>query len=144
MSLFCPTAEWPPIVGVVHCAGVLGDSYAHDTTMNSFWQVFAPKALGAWNMHLATQHMDLDFFVLISSLSSVLGLAGQFSYAAANQFLDGLAHHRRASNLPGLSLNRGVLGEFAGMSRKSAQNDRVLQILKSTGSRELGFNQGCI
>ncbi|OGE57109.1 hypothetical protein PENARI_c002G04917 [Penicillium arizonense] len=131
--LFSPQTDWPPIVGVVHCAGVLKDSYSHDITMDDFWQVFAPKALGAWNLHLATQHMDLDFFVLVSSLSSILGLPGQFSYAAANQFLDGLAHHRRASGLPGFSLNLGILGDFAGMSRKFARNDGVLEILQSSG-----------
>ena len=132
-SIFHQRKDWPPIAGVIHCAAVLRDSYVHETTMDNFWAVFAPKALGAWNMHLATQDMNLDFFVLISSLSSVLGLQGQFSYAAANQFLDGLAHHRRAAGLPGLSLNLGVLGDYAGMSRKSAHNDRVLQILESHG-----------
>jgi acyl transferase domain-containing protein len=138
-SIFHQRKDWPPIVGVVHCAAVLRDSYAHETTMDNFWAVFNPKAVGAWNMHLATQDMDLDFFVLISSVSSVLGLTGQFSYAAANQFLDGLAHHRRAAGLPGLSLNLGVLGDFAGMSRKSAHNDRVLEILESHGLPRLSL-----
>ncbi|KIY04109.1 uncharacterized protein Z520_00801 [Fonsecaea multimorphosa CBS 102226] len=123
----------PPIAGIVHSAAVLRDSYTHETTMDDFWAVFGPKAIGAWNMHLATQGMSLDFFVLISSMSSVLGLTGQFSYATANQFLDGLARHRRASGLPALSLNLGLLWHYAGMSRKSTTNDRVLEILESHG-----------
>ncbi|KAK5182464.1 hypothetical protein LTR44_005476 [Exophiala sp. CCFEE 6388] len=77
--------------------------------------------------------MDLDFFVLISSMSSVLGLTGQFSYATSNQFLDGLASHRRASGLPALSLKLSLLGHYAGMSHKSTTNDRVLEILESHG-----------
>ncbi|KAK5214208.1 hypothetical protein LTR41_000400 [Exophiala xenobiotica] len=125
--------QTPPIAGIVHSAAVLRDSYAYEATMDDFWTVFGPKALGAWNMHLATQNMNLDFFVLISSMSSVLGLTGQFSYATSNQFLDGLARHRRASGLPALSLNLGLLGHYAGMSHKSATNDRVLEILESHG-----------
>ena len=132
-SLFREQAKWPPIAGVVHSAGVLDDAYSYNTTTDSFWKVFAPKALGALNLHRATQDFDLDFFVLVSSISSVLGLNGQLSYAAANQFLDGLAHHRRASGLPGVSLNLGVLEEYAGMSGNSAHNDRVLQVLESQG-----------
>ena len=132
-SLFRGQTKWPPIAGVVHSAGVLDDAYSHNTTTDNFWKVFAPKALGALNLDRATQDLDLDFFVLVSSISSVLGLNGQLSYAAANQFLDGLAHHRRASGLAGVSLNFGVLRDYAGMSGHSAHNDRVLEVLGSQG-----------
>ncbi|KAJ5356330.1 hypothetical protein N7517_010939 [Penicillium concentricum] len=131
--LFTHRTDWPPIAGVIHCAGILGDSQAHETTMDEFWRVFKPKALGAWNLHLATHHMNLDFFVLISSIASIVGLSGQFGYAAANQYLDGLAHYRRASGLPGLSLNLGLMGHFAGMSEKSERNARLHEILHSMG-----------
>jgi hypothetical protein len=70
--LFCCQADWPPIVGVVHCADALGD--AHNTTMD---KVFAPKALGAWNMHLATQHMDLDFFVVSDIVGEINKAVGK-------------------------------------------------------------------
>ncbi|KAJ5592205.1 hypothetical protein N7537_009109 [Penicillium hordei] len=133
MLLFSHQTGWPPIVGVVHCAGILGDIYAHETKMDDFWHVFKPKALGAWNLHLATQNMDLDFFVMASSIASIIGLTGQFGYAAANQYLDGLAHYRQASGLPGFSLNLGLLGYFAGMSEKSTHNDRLHEILQSLG-----------
>ncbi|KAE8351975.1 polyketide synthase [Aspergillus coremiiformis] len=132
-SIFCPPTEWPSIGGVIHCAAVLRDIYAHETTMDDFWAVFSPKAMGAWNVHLASQNTHLEFFVLISSISSLLGFAGQFSYVAANKFLDALASHRQACGLPGLSLNLGLLGPFAGMSRKSGETDRVFDILESQG-----------
>ena len=131
--LFHQDRSWPPIAGVIHSAGVLGTVSAHDVTPDSFRTVFAPKALGAWNLHQITQDLHLDFFVLVSSVSSILAVAGQLSYAAANQFLDGLAQHRQASGLPGTSLNLGVLGEYAGMSRTSSGNNRVVQLAESEG-----------
>ncbi|KAJ5464054.1 hypothetical protein N7475_007189 [Penicillium sp. IBT 31633x] len=133
MSLFGHRSDWPPIVGVIHCAGILGDIYSHETAMDDFWHVFKPKALGAWNLHLATQDMNLDFFVMASSIASIVGLTGQFAYAAANQYLDGLAHYRQAAGLPGFSLNLGLLGYFAGMSEKSTHNDKLHEILQSLG-----------
>ncbi len=52
-------------------------------------------------------------------MTSAVALPGQFSYVASNQFLDALAHYRRECGLPALSMNLGVLGDFAGMTRKS-------------------------
>ncbi|KAH7476085.1 Mycocerosic acid synthase [Fusarium oxysporum f. sp. matthiolae] len=131
-SLFCKR-DWPTIAGIVHCANVLRELYSYDTSMEDFWTVFNPKALGAWNLHLETKDMHLDFFVMTSSISSMLGLIGQFSYAASNQFLDSLAHYRQANGLPGLSLNYGVLGDFASMTRKSVETDKLMGILRSYG-----------
>jgi acyl transferase domain-containing protein/NADPH:quinone reductase-like Zn-dependent oxidoreductase/surfactin synthase thioesterase subunit len=137
--LFHQERTWPSIAGVIHSAGVLEAASAHDTTMDNLRAVFGPKALGAWNLHQSSQGLHLDFFVLVSSISSVLGVAGQMSYAAANQFLDGLAHRRQASGLPGTSLNLGVLGDYAGMSRQSSHNDRVLQLAESDGIHVLNL-----
>ncbi|PLN77506.1 fatty acid synthase S-acetyltransferase [Aspergillus taichungensis] len=131
--LFDQHRPWPPIAGVIHSAGVLETISAHGVTSDNFRTVFAPKALGAWNLHQTTQGLHLDFFVLVSSVSSILGVAGQLSYAAANQFLDGLAQHRQASGLPGTSLNLGVLGDYAGMSRTSSGDNRVVRLAESEG-----------
>ena len=60
------------------------------------WQrVLSPKLNGAWNLHTQTLHTPLDCFVLFSTMSCVFGMAGQANYAAANTFLDALAHEIR-------------------------------------------------
>jgi phthiocerol/phenolphthiocerol synthesis type-I polyketide synthase D len=67
-----------------------------------------PKVMGGWLLHCLLQNDPLDFFVLFSSAGSVLGQPGQGNYAAANSFLDALAHYRRAHGQPALSINWGA------------------------------------
>jgi len=100
-------ASGVPLAGIVHAAGVLEDGALMQQTWDRFEAVLLPKALGAWHLHRATAQRPLDFFVLFSSLSSVIGSAGQGNYAAANAYLDALAHARRAEGLPAASINWG-------------------------------------
>jgi len=109
----------PPLRGIIHAAGVLDDHVFLKLEPESFRRVFAPKVLGAWNLHTLTASLPLDFFVLFSSVASVLGSPAQANYAAANAFLDGLAGDRRAHGLPGLSINWGPWGEV-GMAARAA------------------------
>ena len=96
-----------PLRGVIHMAGVLDDGLLQDQTWDRFEAVMAPKMLGAWHLHALTRAMPLEVFALFSSAASVLGSAGQANHAAANAFLDGLAHFRRAEGLPAVSINWG-------------------------------------
>jgi myxalamid-type polyketide synthase MxaB len=100
-----------PLRGIVHAAGVLRDRLLHAMSWEDMEQVLAPKVEGAWNLHLASRDCPLDFFVGFSSTASTLGSAGQANYAAANAFLDALAHQRRAAGLPALSINWGPWAE---------------------------------
>jgi acyl transferase domain-containing protein len=97
----------PSLRGIFHAAGVLQDGMLLKQTTESFNKVMAPKVAGAWNLHTLTQDLELDFFVCFSSISALLGSPGQGNYAAANAFMDALAHHRRALKLPAVSINWG-------------------------------------
>lgn len=103
--------EMPPLRGIVHSAAVFDDALLSVMTTERFLAATAPKADGAWNLHQQTQHDQLDFFVLFSSTTSQLGGSALGSYAAANEFLNGLARARRARGLPALSVNWGAVTE---------------------------------
>jgi NADPH:quinone reductase-like Zn-dependent oxidoreductase/acyl carrier protein len=103
--------EMPPLAGVVHAAGILRDGVLVNQTWDRFGEVLAPKVQGAWNLHTLTRTSELDFFVMFSSISAVLGSPGEGNHAAANAFLDSLASVRRAAGLPAQSINWGVWSE---------------------------------
>ncbi|WBQ05910.1 type I polyketide synthase [Kribbella sp. CA-293567] len=97
----------PPLRGVIHAAGIHDDDSITELTADRFLAVMPPKVLGAWNLHALTKDLDLDFFTLYSSAASLIGSPEQGNYAAANAYLDGLAHYRNSRGLPALTVNWG-------------------------------------
>ncbi|MFD7599116.1 SDR family NAD(P)-dependent oxidoreductase [Streptomyces mirabilis] len=129
--------EESPLRGVVHCAGVLADGVVAELTPERLAQVLRPKVDGAAHLHRLTADARLDLFLLVSSAAGVVGNAGQGNYAAANVFLDQLAHHRRALGQPGVSLSFGAwAGE--GLAAAHADLDRMARL----GHRALTPDQG--
>jgi NADPH:quinone reductase-like Zn-dependent oxidoreductase/acyl carrier protein len=107
--------EMPPVRGILHAAGILDDGMMISQDWSRFENVLNAKVYGGWNLHELSRGMDLDFFVLFSSVAALFGNRGQCNYASANAFLDSLASHRRAEGLPALTVNWGPWGE-AGMA----------------------------
>ncbi|XP_026147613.1 phthioceranic/hydroxyphthioceranic acid synthase-like isoform X2 [Mastacembelus armatus] len=98
-----------PIRGVFHSAVVLHDGLIETLNRPLYEKVLKPKVNGALNLHHATKHCPLDYFVCYSSISAFLGNASQTNYAAANTFLDMFCQYRRKIGLPGQSINWGAL-----------------------------------
>jgi NADPH:quinone reductase-like Zn-dependent oxidoreductase/thioesterase domain-containing protein/acyl carrier protein len=127
----------PPLRGVIHAAGVLADGILSEMTLEQLERPMLPKVTGAWNLHRATLDMPLDFFVLFSSVASVLGSPGQANYAAGNAYLDALAHARRRQGLPAVAINWGPWAD-SGMAAEGSRSEAV----KSRGMSLIEPQQG--
>ena len=98
------------------------------------WQVaIAPKVQGTWNLHHELAAKDLDFFILFSSLSGLIGQIGQVNYAASNTFLDAFVQFRHGFGLPASVLDIGVMSDIGYISEKPS----VLAQLRSVGMQTL-------
>jgi rifamycin polyketide synthase module 9/10 len=108
-------AEHRP-TAVVHTAGVADAGVIGTVTPDRLAAVFAPKVDAVRHLDELTRDVDLDAFIVYSSVSAVFMGAGSGSYAAANAYLDGLMAHRRSLGLPGLSLAWGLWEQTSGMA----------------------------
>ncbi|MFD4764552.1 type I polyketide synthase, partial [Streptomyces sp. NPDC058439] len=105
-----------PLTGVIHTAGTLDDGMVEALTPERVRSALRSKVDGAVNLHDLVADADLGLFVLYSSAAATFGAAGQAGYAAANAFLDALAHLRRAEGRPGISLGWGLWQQATGMT----------------------------
>lgn len=115
--------ELPPLKGIIHGAMVLDDEFLTTLDEVRFRKALDPKMLGAWNLHAATQDLDLDHFIGFSSFSSVIGGPKQSNYNAGNFFLEALAQYRHARGLPAATIAWGALvgAGFVERNQKTAQ-----------------------
>ncbi|KAF9887258.1 hypothetical protein FE257_010386 [Aspergillus nanangensis] len=134
--------QWPPVRGVVQAAMSLADATFKEMTPKQWDISTRTKAVGTWNLH-CTAPKDLDFFVMLSSISGIIGLRGQANYAAGNSFMDALAHHRRSRGLAASSLDVGAVFDVGYMAQKSEMKEtmRSLGFIGLKGDELLGMLQ---
>ncbi|PWS44023.1 polyketide synthase, partial [Streptomyces sp. ZEA17I] len=114
-----------PVTAVIHTAATLDDATIDNLTTHQLDTVLNPKLDGALLLHQLTTQLtpDLDAFVLFSSAAATFGGPGQAAYAAANTFLDTLAHHRHTNGQPALSLGWGLWQDRSNMTDNLTHTD---------------------
>ncbi|WP_086824098.1 type I polyketide synthase [Allokutzneria sp. NRRL B-24872] len=127
-----------PVTAVVHSAGALDDGLVESLTAHRVDAVFRSKVDPA--VHLDELTADLKAFVLFSSASGFFGTPGQGNYAAANAFLDALAHSRRQRGLPATSIAWGFWSETSELTARLSENDR--RRMAGSGVLPLSTEQG--
>ncbi len=93
------------INGIIHSAGVAGDGFIINKNEQDFATVLKPKVYGTWLLDSLTSEEDMDFFVMFSSIASLIGIPGQGDYSASNAYMDSYAIFRSLKNKKTLTIN---------------------------------------
>lgn len=99
------------IRGVLNLAMVLEDSDFASMTGDQWDRAVGLKRDSSWILHEETLNDNLDFFILFSSIASVLGNRGQGNYNIGNTFLNALAEYRRSMGLTAVSIALGAMSK---------------------------------
>lgn len=121
--------DMPPIRGVIQGAMVLRDSILEQMSLTDYTTGLRPKVQGTWNLHTAFASTPLDFFVILSSIASIIGIASQCNYGAGGAFQDALAAHRTSRGLPCVSIDIGAVKNVGYV----AEHDETHNYLKKLG-----------
>ncbi|KAH7109104.1 fatty acid synthase S-acetyltransferase [Dendryphion nanum] len=97
--------------GILQMSMVLRDESFTNMTFDNWKTVVSPKVQGTWNLHNATSNCSLDFFVLFSSVSGLIGQPGQLNYATGNAFLDAFVKFRTARGLAASAIDIGPVAD---------------------------------
>ncbi|XP_014553689.1 hypothetical protein COCVIDRAFT_29158 [Bipolaris victoriae FI3] len=122
--------QMPPIRGVIQGAMVLRDMLLEKLTLEDWNAVIRPKVNGTWNLH---NHLpkDMDFFVMLSSISGIIGNTTQAAYAAGNTFLDAFSGFRNAQGLPAVTLDLGAISGIGYLA--SEENKQLSKSMQDQG-----------
>ena len=114
-----------PLGGIIHAAAAIELCPLKEMSADALHAAMRAKVEGTWLLHQLSSSMPLDFFVLFSSTTALFGASRIGHYAASNQFLDFLAHCRRAAGLPALSINWGAWEEIRALGEKREEVGRL-------------------
>ncbi|HYH98016.1 type I polyketide synthase, partial [Hyalangium sp.] len=124
--------ELPPLRGVIHAAGLNKPVQLTELGQDTLDEVLGPKVRGTWVLDRLTRDMPIDFMVYLSSVASVWGAAWLGPYAAANHFLDAVAHYRRAAGRAAVAINLGTWAG-GGMGERAADSAQIKTYFQQIG-----------
>jgi len=137
-SLLQNLREEMPIRGVLHAAMVLNDTQIKSLDRDILKETLDAKVAGSINLDHATRNDDLNYFVLFSSIATLIGNHGQSAYVAANGYLEGLARHRKAMGLPALAIGWGAITDVGYLKQ---QPEKAKIVAKFSGGVEFSAKQ---
>ncbi|OCL05917.1 reducing type I polyketide synthase [Glonium stellatum] len=117
--------KMPPVRGVIQGAMVLQDSILEHMSFEDYNTAIRPKVQGTWNLHHQFLGPDLDFFVMLSSMTGIGGNSSQANYAAGGTFQDAMARYRTAKGLPAVSLDLGMVKSVGYVAETKGVADRL-------------------
>lgn len=127
------TKDMPPLKGVMHAAMVLDDTLIENLDAERVSKVLRPKVEAASNLDRLTRGAELDYFILFSSATTVVGNPGQANYVAANAYLESLARRRRSAGLPALAVAWGALEDVGFLAREAEVREKLARKLGQAG-----------
>ncbi|KAG6199000.1 Type I Iterative PKS [Claviceps purpurea] len=124
-----------PVKGIVQMTMVLADENFTQMSYQKWMAATAPKVQGTWNLHNASMaaRLDLDFMVMFSSISGIVGQAGQANYASANSFLDAFAQYRNGLGLAASVVDMGAVEDIGWLS----EHQEMIGVLSRAGMKPL-------
>jgi polyketide synthase 5 len=122
------TATGLQLRGVLHLAAVVEDATLGNITDELIDRDWAPKVLGAWNLHQAITDQKLDWFCSFSSAAALVGSPGQGAYAAANSWLDAFARWQRAQGVPATAIAWGAWAEIGRGTGLAESSDAAIAL----------------
>ena len=117
--------DLPVLGGVIHAAMVLADTLIANLSADKIERVLRPKVAGADLLDQLTQALTLDYFLLYSSATTLIGNPGQAAYVAANGYLEGLARRRRRAGLPALAVAWGAIEDVGVLARSPGTRETL-------------------
>lgn len=130
--------QFRDIRGVVHAAGTLRDSMIKEMTWEDFETVLMPKVKGTLNVYRVLDKAELDFFIMLSSITSVVGNMGQSNYAAANYYMNSFAQQMQQSGQAGFTFCWGPWSS-GGMA---TENDAIAKNIANMGMQAFSIELG--
>lgn len=128
--------KMPVIRGVIHAAGTLCDKMLSEQTWEDFITVLNPKVEGSKNLYKILKRDNIDFFIMLSSITSIIGNVGQSNYAAANYFMNQFAIQMQKEGVHGYTFCWGPWEE----SGMASNNDVIARNMENMGIR--AFSKG--